>query len=228
MSLEAWRAHHCHFYDAASLRGLPSQGGGGGGGAMSSPDSDLVNELRQLQYNDDSTARRVQDIRASATLPPTTSGKTSRTDDDDASSVPPVGVATWALRATEPVLGKLNFGAISRYQGRIVGPPSSSSTQRLSSSSSSSSSTSIAVNFDFSSDWLQLDRANGGVQFVDQRNRDQLCLLRVTLPAGMTIVDRAQAVLCHGAFLIRLDRWSDPENERSKIPASPQRHCPPR
>jgi hypothetical protein len=86
-------------------------------------------------------------------------------------------------------LGTLNFDAIRRYQGRIVGPPSSSSTQR-----SSSSSTSIAVNFDFSSDWLQLDRAaNGGVQLVDQRNRDQLCLLRVTLPAGMTVVDRAHA-----------------------------------
>jgi hypothetical protein len=155
------------------VRGLPVQGGGG---ATSSPNADLVNQLRQSQYNDGSAARRVQDLRTSAVTPPPTitSGSTSRTDDDASSSVPPVGVATWALRATEPVLGKLNFGATSRYQGRIVGPPSSSTR-------------SIAVNFDFPSDWLQLDRANGCVQFVDQRNGDKLYLLRVTLPTGMSL-----------------------------------------
>jgi hypothetical protein len=168
------------------VSGLPVAGGGGGG-AASSPNSDLANQLRQSQYNDGSAARRVQDMRTDSTTPPPNPAaalanniNTSRRNDS-----PPVGVATWALRATEPVLGKLNFGVTTRYQGRIVGPPSTPS---------------ISVNFDFPADWLQLDRANGCIQFVDQRNGDKLYLLRVTLPAETSLATVSKRFFAEALF----------------------------
>jgi hypothetical protein len=169
------------------VSGLPVVAGGGGGVA-SSPNSDLANQLRQSQYNDGSAARRVQDMRTDSTPPPpkNPAGGLANNNTIRRNDSPPVGVATWALRATEPVFGKLNFGVTTRYQGRIVGPPSTPS--------------SISVNFDFPADWLQLDRANGCIQFVDQRNGDKLYLLRVTLPAETSLATASKRFFAEALF----------------------------
>uniref|UniRef100_A0A7S2EWI7 Uncharacterized protein n=1 Tax=Trieres chinensis TaxID=1514140 RepID=A0A7S2EWI7_TRICV len=45
----------------------------------------------------------------------------------------------------------------------------------------------VSASFEFPSDWLQLDRLTGGIQYVDQRNGDKLYLLRVALPEGTTL-----------------------------------------
>lgn len=42
----------------------------------------------------------------------------------------------------------------------------------------------IPIAFDFPTDWLQLDKLGGGIQYVDQRNGDKLYVLHATLPAG--------------------------------------------
>ena len=42
---------------------------------------------------------------------------------------------------------------------------------------------SVNCNFELPFDWLQLGRAAGNIQFVDQRNGDKLYVLRVQLPA---------------------------------------------
>mmetsp|Transcript_32872 Transcript_32872/g.49601 ORF Transcript_32872/g.49601 Transcript_32872/m.49601 type:complete len:290 (-) Transcript_32872:44-913(-) len=44
-----------------------------------------------------------------------------------------------------------------------------------------------SVEFEFPSDWLQLDKMTGGIQYVDQRNGDKLYLLTVVLPEGETL-----------------------------------------
>ena len=41
----------------------------------------------------------------------------------------------------------------------------------------------IPISFEFPSDWLQLDKLGGGIQYVDQRNGDKLYVLKATLPA---------------------------------------------
>lgn len=41
--------------------------------------------------------------------------------------------------------------------------------------------------FSFPTDWLQIDKLGGGIQYVDQRNGDKLYVLRATLPEGMDL-----------------------------------------
>lgn len=62
----------------------------------------------------------------------------------------------------------------SKYAATLV-PPKGSKYKALS------------VEFAFPFDWLQLDRALGGIQFVDQRNGDKLYVLRAPLPAETTL-----------------------------------------
>ena len=62
--------------------------------------------------------------------------------------------------------------------------------------------------FDFPTDWLQIDRLGGGIQYVDQRNGDKLYVLRATLPSGTDLrgVDRrwfADVVLCPMGDVVR-------------------------
>jgi len=121
------------------------------------------NIKEQLKAYDGSGSRRVEEIRAvssssAAAIKPTATAP-----------VAPPGVATWALRASEPTYRKLNLGTINRYEGQLVSPKGPMARG-------------ISVSFDFPSDWLQLDRANGCVQYVDQRNGDKLYWLRATLP----------------------------------------------
>jgi hypothetical protein len=46
---------------------------------------------------------------------------------------------------------------------------------------------SLFSSFEFPSDWLQLDKVLGGIQYVDQRNGDKVYVLRTSLPAGTTL-----------------------------------------
>ena len=83
--------------------------------------------------------------------------------------------ATYAYRSGGlPSLRPLGLGLLQRYEGYVSAPASSPRKQ-------------ILVNFDFPSDWLQLDKLGGGIQYVDQRNGDKLYVLRAPLPEGKTL-----------------------------------------
>lgn len=58
----------------------------------------------------------------------------------------------------------------TRYEGYVEAPKGNAKSQ-------------IPISFEFPSDWLQLDKLGGGIQYVDQRNGDKLYVLKATLPA---------------------------------------------
>jgi hypothetical protein len=119
----------------------------------------------QLKAYDGSGSARVQEIKQQTTSAPSVT--TKRTVDAEK---PDPNAATNALRYTEPRMSKAGL-LTSRYEGQIVGPTSKP----------------LLVSFEFPSDWLQLDKFLGGVQYVDQRNGDKLYLLRATLPEDATL-----------------------------------------
>jgi len=149
------------------VSGLRTDGrGGSGNSAISS----------QLRAYDGSATSRIQDIKsmtsksgsaASTTTSAAPGGAATASTTESASG------ATWAL-TTSPRLSKLGLaGERYRFQDQLVNPAGGKPR-------------SVSVSFDFPSDWLQLDRAFGGVQYVDQRNGDKLYLLRAQLPADTT------------------------------------------
>lgn len=89
---------------------------------------------------------------------------------------PPPGVAIYAYRSGGlPSLRPLGFSKLlTRYEGYVVAPTSGYPI--------SSTSTIIPIAFNYPSDWLQLDKLGGGIQYVDQRNGDKLYVLHATLP----------------------------------------------
>ena len=83
--------------------------------------------------------------------------------------------ATYAYRAGGlPSLRPLGLGLLQRYEGYVAAPANSRRKQ-------------VFITFDFPSDWLQLDKLGGGVQYVDQRNGDKLYVLRAPLPEGKSL-----------------------------------------
>jgi len=144
----------------------------------------------QLKAYDGSGSRRVEEIRAGAA-----SGSSSNVSKPASASssgiLPPpsapVGIATWALRASEPTLRKQSFGTINRYEGQLVSPRGPMARG-------------IPVSFEYPSDWLQLDKANGCIQYVDQRNGDKLYLLRVTLPESTTLANVPKSFFASSIF----------------------------
>uniref|UniRef100_A0A7S2PGT5 PsbP C-terminal domain-containing protein n=1 Tax=Skeletonema marinoi TaxID=267567 RepID=A0A7S2PGT5_9STRA len=62
----------------------------------------------------------------------------------------------------------------TRYEGYVEAPKSYAKSG-------------IPISFDFPSDWLQLDKLGGGIQYVDQRNGDKLYILKATLPADTNL-----------------------------------------
>lgn len=89
---------------------------------------------------------------------------------------PPPGVAIYAYRSGGlPTLRALGLSKLlTRYEGYLEGPKSKNGQA-------------LRVAFDFPTDWLQLDRGAGGVQYVDQRNGNKLYVLHATLPEGATL-----------------------------------------
>lgn len=125
----------------------------------------------QLKAYDGSAASRVQEIKQQQA--PVSGSSAAAKSNASSLSVDPMA-ATNAMRYTEPRMSKVGLaGLTSRYEGQIVGPQGSSRP--------------LLVSFEFPSDWLQLDKFFGGVQYVDQRNGDKLYLLRATLPDGTTL-----------------------------------------
>ena len=88
-------------------------------------------------------------------------------------AAPPIGAAIYAYRsgglARLTTLGIAKL--ITRYEGYVTAPKGYPKSQ-------------IPIAFDFPTDWLQLDKLGGGIQYVDQRNGDKLYVLHASLPEG--------------------------------------------
>jgi len=125
----------------------------------------------QLKAYDGSGASRVQEIKQQSAPAAASSGTVKPAASTSPALMDPK-VATNAMRYTEPRMSKVGLaGLTSRYEGQIVGPTSRP----------------LLVSFEFPSDWLQLDKFLGGIQYVDQRNGDKLYLLRATLPEDSSL-----------------------------------------
>jgi hypothetical protein len=150
------------------LSGVRTDGGSG----SSIGGSTLQDQLRAY---DGSGTSRVEQIKAASSASPQST----------AASVPlgsvPVAVdptvATYALRSSFsiPKLTKVGIaGLLNRLEDQVLAPKGSKSGT-------------VFCSFEFPSDWLQLDKVNGGIQYVDQRNGDKLYLLRASLPTDTTL-----------------------------------------
>ena len=84
------------------------------------------------------------------------------------------GAAIYAYRSGGlPSLRTLGITKLlTRYEGYVEAPKSYPGKQM------------IPISFDFPTDWLQLDKLGGGIQYVDQRNGDKLYVLHAILPEG--------------------------------------------
>jgi hypothetical protein len=158
------------------VSGLRSEGGAGGNPSIAS----------QLKAYDGSGSARVKEIKAA-------SGESSSAPSMSKPVLPVVSTAsqedtentaTWAYRAApafNPQLSKVGpLGAWYRLNDQIVAPQG---TNRRA----------LNIQFEFPSDWLQLDKFNGGIQYVDQRNGDKLYVLRAKLPAETTLASVPKA-----------------------------------
>lgn len=130
-----------------------------------SPAVDGGNSLQtQLRAYDGSAATRVKEIKAAVASKPLAESTAPQQEETG---------ATFALRYGEfSRLTRLGFGDRYRLDDYVVGSDGRSK---------------VSVSFEFPSDWLQLDKLLGGIQYVDQRNGDKLYLLRTTLPEGTTL-----------------------------------------
>jgi len=114
--------------------------------------------------------------------------------DDVAAS--PAGAAVYAYRSGGlPSLRPLGLTKLlTRYEGYVEAPKSYPKSQ-------------IRISFDFPTDWLQLDKLGGGIQYVDQRNGDKLYVLRAALPEGSDLKINKQwfadVILSPGGDVVR-------------------------
>lgn len=157
------------------VSGLRVEGGG-------TVNPTIASQLRAYDGSGSARVKEIQSTLSTAPTTPTTTTTTSRIPSsssivNDVSSNPSSssGVATWAYRSNPgmgPTISRVGtFGTLSRYNDNVVAPKSSNQRRSF-----------IGLQFEFPSDWLQLDRQSGGIQYVDQRNGDKLYLFRATLP----------------------------------------------
>ncbi|GMI03688.1 hypothetical protein TrVE_jg3576 [Triparma verrucosa] len=154
---------------AIDVSGLRLEGGG-----ATPTNSDIAEQLRSGGYglSDGSASTRVnaikEGIRSSNAPPPQTTAP--------APFAPPkedLSVAQFAQKAsssppnTQPNILKTQ-SALTDFLLAPSGPP-------------------VQVSLSYPTDWLQLDRATGGLQYVDQRNGDKLYVLRANLPPDTTL-----------------------------------------
>lgn len=140
------------------------------GGAPSN--SIIASQLKGVSASDSGTAAsRLREINQSTT---------SAADQRKAAEV---------KAASRPALTKEELGNAAVYAQ--VGPTSSMQSFGLSKINShytgsveSPSGALLPLAFDLPNDWLRLDRANGGIQYVDQRNGNKLYVLKAPLPSG--------------------------------------------
>lgn len=139
------------------VSGLSVDGGKGGNDVLRS----------QLKAYDGSGSARISEIKAAAPPVSVVRAPEAVLEPEVASNV-----ATYALRYGDFTrLKKAGFGERYALEDYVVGAGNSK----------------VSVSFEFPSDWLQLDRILGGIQYVDQRNGDKLYLLKATLPEGTTL-----------------------------------------
>lgn len=145
------------------VSGLRVEGGGTAGGGSS-----LANQLKSY---DGSATARVQQIRAAQTESTSSMPAKSSAQVTESNTEP---IATAAMRYGDNLtrLAKVDFGQRLRYEGFMVGPGMSR----------------LGVSFEYPSDWLQLDKVLGTMEYVDQRNGDKLYVLRAPLPPDTTLL----------------------------------------
>eukprot|EP00980_Cylindrotheca_fusiformis_P011818 scaffold2816_cov121-Cylindrotheca_fusiformis.AAC.34 len=174
-------------FAAIDLSGLRTEGKG-------PSNQSLANQLKAYDGSASTRAREGRSLQ-SETSPPTTMMKEKSIDTSAESKV-----AHWAYRANpglNPSLTRAGaFGNLYRFNDQLV--PPTGSTRR-----------SIGVQFEFPSDWLQLDKYTGGIQYVDQRNGDKLYVLMATLPQDTPLESLPKSVIGDLIF--------DPEGSVVKI-----------
>ncbi|KAL3905274.1 MAG: hypothetical protein SGARI_004546, partial [Bacillariaceae sp.] len=143
----------------------------GGGRASSNPA--LANQLKAYDGSGSARVREIQQMSGSSVSATTTPRPIAASTSPAAAVDDRSPVATWAYRYNPGVGASLGrAGALRnlyRYEDRLAAPGSSKRNY-------------VGVQFEFPSDWLQLDRAIGGIQYVDQRNGDKLYVMRAPLP----------------------------------------------
>jgi len=172
---------------AVDLSGVSSSGGGSGGNSL------ILDQIRTGGY-DGSASSRVQQIRQSESS--SNSGSTNIVKQ----SPPEVdnGNAAVNVFVSNARQGKVGIAKLkTKYEAEVLAPSGSKARY-------------AGVSFEFPSDWLQLDRALGGLQFVDQRNGDKLYVLEATLPEGKSLADVSKSFFGESVF----------GDERGAIPRS--------
>lgn len=153
--------------DVSSLRG---EGGGVG-------NSDIASQLKAY---DGSGSARVREIK-STTEPSSAPRKVVAAVEVDSPTA-----ANWAYRSSPGVSASLAstgpLKSLYRCNDSVVAPTGSKLRA-------------IPIQFEFPSDWLQLDRYNGGIQWVDQRDGAKLYILKAPLPADTTLATLPKATL---------------------------------
>jgi hypothetical protein len=159
----------------------------GGGGA--SANNALQQQLRAIDGSGSARVQQLQDLKSSSAPSSSSSSSStqrpaqSTTTDDSISSA-----ATYAYRynpGVQPQLRKAGLaGERYRYQDTLALVSSSSTTTTPVTRGGGY----LNVQFEFPSDWLQLDRVLGGIQYVDQRNGDKLIVLKSQLPDGESLI----------------------------------------
>lgn len=155
------------------VSGLPTETGG-----KVIPNTGITSQLKSF---DGSASTRINEIKSSSGSGSVVSPKASAVTVDDSSSG-----ATWAYRANPGFPASTSranpLGTIYRYSDQIAAPAGSKRR-------------SLSLEFEFPSDWLQLDKNNGGIQYVDQRNGDKLYVFRATLPEGSSLATLPKATI---------------------------------
>ena len=137
-----------------------------------------------IESRSTSTTRRDVFVKASAAVTAGLVAHVQSAAADDSGSL----AAAYAYRSGGlPSLRPLGLGLLPRYEGYVEAPAASSRKQ-------------IFITFDFPSDWLQLDKLGGGIQYVDQRNGDKLYVLRAPLPEGESLVTVPKAFFASSIF----------------------------
>ena len=182
------------------VSGLPVEGGGTAGRTAKSTGNDAIRS--QLKAYDGSGSSRVEEIKAAAEMnvktqsedkkaSPSTAQQTQTTA--SSSSVSDSAIATYALRyGGFSTLTKKGLGERYRLDDYVVGAGDKK----------------VLVSFEFPSDWLELDRLLGGIQYVDQRNGDKVYLLRATLPPDSSVNTVPKSFFANAIF--------DPQGSISK------------
>ncbi len=156
----------------------------------SAENSIIKNQIRSYDGSELTRVQEIQKMKAGASPMATTSSAsvvTTTTNTNQGTDDEKVGIASYAYRystAFQPRMTKVgNYGEKLRFDDQIM---SSSSSNQSNNNNNNKGITSVS--FEFPSDWLQLDKMLGGIQFVDQRNGDKLYVLKVKLPPDANLL----------------------------------------